>query len=83
MSVTMQYKVHNVSGSQVPVSVPFEGAQVKALVDSLEVELTSDSRHGSTTLRFVGAEIAEAKETFLQDATVELTFKKVDSAPAS
>ena len=77
MPVTMKYKVHGVTTSQTPVQVPFEGAQVNALVDSLEVELTSDTRHGSTILRFVGAEIGPAKEVFVGDGSIEVIFNKV------
>lgn len=79
MKLTLQ--VHGVSTSTVPVQVEYEGHPIHAVVDCYEVELTSAKRHGSTTLRFVGEEVAKAMEVFKRDGTVSVTFEAVETEP--
>lgn len=66
------FTVHGVS--MVPVNMPVEvgGAEVMAAVNCLEVELVSDAAiNGSLTLRFFGADIAEARTLFAKDAQID------------
>ena len=73
------FSVHGTSMSSVPVKVPYEGKTVNAMLDCLEVELTSDNgRHCSPTLRFVGDEIVKAQELFKRDSKRTVT---VDVSP--
>ena len=69
----LQYKVHNVSTSSVSTTGTVDGQDQWVHVEGLEVELTSaDGRHGSLTLKFIGKDVAEAREKFKNDADVTL-----------
>ena len=75
MSLSIKFNVHGISMQSVPVKVEYEGKPINAMVDCLEVELTSDNpRHGNPTLRFVGEEIAKAQELIKPDGKVIVTI---------
>jgi hypothetical protein len=80
MALKVQFVVHSVSMTTVPVQVQYEGRAINATVDCLEVELASaNPRHGTPTLRFVGEEVAAAEELFKQDAKVVVSVEADES----
>lgn len=79
--IQLLYRVHSVvPGTQMQM-IEFEGHEVEAAIPNLEVELSWDGKdgrqHGSQTLRFVGQDMAAAREIFVQDGMVELSYSKV------
>ena len=71
----LDYVVHNVSEAPKAVTATVNGEDISATITALVVELTSaDGKHGSLTLRFVGSEVEEAKETFIVDKTVTVSI---------
>ena len=79
------YRVHSVTHGTQMQELMFEGAPVQAAIPNMVVELAWDVKdgrdHGSLTLKFVGTDMAWAKETFVQDGQVEVSFTPV-AAPA-
>lgn len=72
------YTVHRVADTQAQVSgakMP-DGRTMMALVDALEIELTTaDGLNSSVTLRFIGEDdIAIAKSLYFQGASITGTF---------
>ena len=71
----IKLNVHSATPQKVGAIVQLAGADVRADVDSLEVQLTSiDSLHGSITLRFIGADVDEATAKFVVGQTVTWTI---------
>lgn len=69
----VDFIVHNITQGPARVPAIVEGIETSAVVDCVEVELTPAlPRHGSLTLRFIGAERAEAANLFQEGATVAL-----------
>ncbi len=80
---TLRFRVHsNVPGTEMK-RVIFEGQEVEASVPNAIVELAWDSKdnrdHGSLTLKFAGGDMAWARDTFVQDGEVDLSFSPVKS----
>ncbi len=63
---TIEYRVHGVATVSRPVRVMFQGAEVDAQVEGVEVELVplDDPTHGSLTWRFVGKDAVNARAEF-------------------
>ena len=84
---TLRYRVHGVTRGSRTVQVTFEGVETNAEIPSLDVELAWDSKdnrdHGSLALRFVGQDIEWARQMFVADAEVDLTFNGPLNVPAS
>lgn len=76
-----KYTVHRCAMTQAPTAATLaDGRKVDATVDVFVVELVgADGLHGTTMLRFLGEEIAEAKATFVQGATILGQFVPVNS----
>lgn len=75
MALSIKFNVHGISMQSVPVQVEYEGKPINAMVDCLEVELTSENpRHGNPILRFIGAEVPKAQELIKRDGTVIVTI---------
>lgn len=71
----VKFFVHGVSTAQVAATVQLDGVDVRAAIPGYEVELTSeDGRHGSITLRFVGADVADAMMKFKTGEVVTWTL---------
>jgi hypothetical protein len=69
----VDFVVHGVSMSSVPISVTHEGKQINATVDCLEVELTgTNGRTGSVTLKFIGDEIPAVVDKLKSGAKLSL-----------
>lgn len=69
-SLSVDFTVHNVTVVPVRREGEFNGEKISAVVECVEVELTSPAPHGSLTLRFTGAEAALAKVRFKSGAVV-------------
>lgn len=70
----MEYRVHSVVQGPARVPAVVEHQDTTAVVDCVEVVLCPClSRHGTLTLRFIGAERAEAAEVFARDKTVTVS----------
>lgn len=71
----INFKVHGVTKTQVPMKVKAGDESVTANVPAVEVELTTESEmSGSLTLRFYGKLMEEALATFVPDAEVAADF---------
>ncbi len=72
------YFVHGVNMAKVPAKVTYEGEEISADVDTLEVELhpIHGATHGggSLTLRLRGKNIAEMAQEFETDHTGKLVW---------
>jgi hypothetical protein len=77
------YRVHSVVPGTQMQDITFEGQPVQAAIPNMVVELSWDVKdgrdHGSLTMKFVGADIPWAKETFVQDGEVAVSFAKVEA----
>ena len=62
----LDYRVHGVATVSRPVRVMFQGAEVDATVEGVEVDLVpvDDPTHGSITWRFVGKDAVDARTEF-------------------
>ncbi len=62
----IKYRVHGVATVSRPVKVMFQGDEVDATVEGVEVEAVpvDDPSHGSLQLRFVGKDAAQARAEF-------------------
>jgi len=69
----IKFTVHSVEPSSDIVEAEVNGQTLRATIDALEVEMTSD-HYGSLKLRFIGAEIQEAKALFEVDSTYVWTL---------
>lgn len=70
----IKLNVHAVTPKKIGATVQLDGVDARADVDSLEVELVAaNSRHGSITLRFTGADIVEAQAKFIAGETLTWT----------
>lgn len=69
----LQFTVHRTNDSTVNKTVSLNGEDLSASVAAFEVELVSlVSGCGTYTHRFIGKEIEEAKQLFIQGQEVEL-----------
>ena len=72
------YMVHSAGVTKSMTKVTYEGQEIDAEVDTLDVELipTHDSVHGggTLTLRIKGKSMAQAREEFVADKTGKLTW---------
>lgn len=69
--MNVEFRVQNVIDTTTVVKTEVEGEPMSATVPCVEVELTTESsRHGSLTLRFVGGQVAAAREKFVKGETV-------------
>lgn len=67
----VQFRVHGVSNGSTAVETEVDGQKMTATVACVEVELvTVSQRHGSLTLRFVGAEREAALARFIPGETL-------------
>jgi len=78
------YYVHGISTHPVNVTVDYEGQKITAPIPQLEVELTHHhSRCGSLVLHFrTASEIAAAKDLFVENGLVTLSFGPHEAPPA-
>lgn len=60
----VEYVVHTIITTTLPVSVDYNGQSMQATIKCLEVELMPSNRGSSPILQFVGEEYAPAKEFF-------------------
>ncbi len=76
---TLNYRVHGVSTVSRPRKVTFEGDEIDAQIEGVEVDLvpTDDMSHGTLTLRFVGASAARARAEFSNGALGTITWTAV------
>lgn len=74
--MTKNYIVHGANDAQVQTDVTLgDGSTVQAMVPAFNVELTPTNGEGSAiNLPFYGAAIADAKATFVDGATVTVSF---------
>ncbi len=77
----LRYRVHGITAGTQIATVMFEGAPLEASIPNVIIELTyagQDGRdHGSLTLKFTGADVAWASQTFTVDGLVDADFTKV------
>ncbi|MGH6741713.1 MAG: hypothetical protein ACREDY_22275 [Bradyrhizobium sp.] len=67
----VNFKVHNVSTTQVRRAVTIDDASVDAVIDAVSIELVgADDGVGSLTLTFFGARAVEARAKFTVDDEV-------------
>ncbi len=73
---TIEYRVHGVATVSRPVRVMFQGDEVDATVEGVEVELVplDDPTHGSLTWRFVGRDAANARAEFYNGGLGTITW---------
>jgi hypothetical protein len=87
MSHSLRYRVHGMNEVPQIRKVMFEGKEIEAPLPALEVELSWDMKdgrdHSTTTLRFMGAEeVAWARDVFVTDGSVDVTYDKVSDKAA-
>lgn len=63
------FNVHSVNTTKVATIGTVNGAEVRVMVDGLEVELVGP--HGNATLRFMPPHVDAAKEIYKQDGQVK------------
>lgn len=73
---TIEYRVHGVATVSRPVRVMFQGNEIDAQVEGVEVELVpfDDPTHGSITWRFVGREAVDARTEFHNNGLGTITW---------
>jgi hypothetical protein len=76
--IALDYRVHAVRPIMHAGDVEFEGQTVRGEIGGIEVELQAvlAQRHGTLTLRFVGAEAERWREVFHPEDVVELAVRK-------
>jgi hypothetical protein len=64
------YRVHGVATVSRPVRVMFQGDEIDATIEGVEVDLVpvDDPTHGSITWRFVGRDAIDARAEFSNGA---------------
>ncbi len=79
---TIEYRVHGVATVSRPVRVMFQGAEVDATVEGVEVELVplDDPTHGSLTWRFVGKDAIDARAEFKNGALGTISWTPAKAA---
>lgn len=71
----LNFLVHSAVINDLPVTVSYQGEEVKATVECLEVELLPvNTKNGSLTVRFTGNDITEARELFIKDKAITAKF---------
>ena len=71
------YIVQNPHMTPSAARATINGEEMVATVDALEVELVSKNlTHGGIKLRFIGQDVAAAKELFANDSEIEVSFAK-------
>jgi hypothetical protein len=74
-SKVVNYVVHGVARGQAPVQAEYEGGSLRAMAESLQVELIDPKgRHGSVTFRFVGPDVEEVESWISNGNEVTLTL---------
>lgn len=78
----VSFTVHAANVVPMNAIVDFNGQKVKAVIDSLEVELTTDkTEHGTLKLNFPGEEFAVAQALFVVDSKIVGEFSAVVDTP--
>lgn len=82
MSLTpLKFLVHRVSFHPLEREVIHEGEEIKAIVNSIEIELVSLEGHGTLALRYIGHMAEEAKKLFTEGHTITWSIDITSNAP--
>ncbi len=75
MTLTVQFRVHNVTEQPIASEVELNGEKMDASISGVEVELAGvHAWDGAPKLRFAGAEAVEARKIFKRDAVIDVEF---------
>lgn len=80
MELSLPYRVHGVSFSEVMAMATFQGSEIQVKVPTLDIELTHEPdagqvSSGSIVLHLVGKQIEGATPFLRADAVVELVLR--------
>ncbi len=80
MATTLVYRVHGVAVVSRPKKVMFEGEEIDAVIEGVEIDLvpTDDPTHGSITWRLVGKAAIAARDDFANGMTGTISWAPSD-----